>query len=299
MAAVRDLTPSERPRSPLKRALLFLDAIKFQESLFALPFAYTGMLLAASGLPSWDKVLWITAAMVGARTFGMSANRILDRSIDALNPRTAGRHLPTGLLTVTDVALPALAGLALLFVAAWQLNPLALALAPVAAAYLALYSLTKRFTWTANLLLGWALAMAPSAAWIGVTGSLDYAPVLLSTAVALWAGSFDIMYHAQDRDFYEQRGLHSVAQKFGVRAAFVWARALDALALAALAGTGVLLGLAFPYYLGCAGAAALLAYRHTLVSADDMSRMGPTFFRINVYVSALVLAATVAALAVG
>lgn len=299
MAAVRDLTPAGRPRSPLKRALLFLDAIKFQESLFALPFAYTGMLLAASGLPSWDKVLWITAAMVGARTFGMSANRILDRSIDALNPRTAGRHLPTGLLTVTDVALPALAGLALLFVAAWQLNTLALALAPVAAAYLALYSLTKRFTWTANLLLGWALAMAPSAAWIGVTGSLDYAPVLLSTAVALWAGSFDIMYHAQDRDFYRQRGLHSVAQKFGVRAAFVWARALDALALAALAGTGVLLGLAFPYYLGCAGAAALLAYRHTLVSADDMSRMGPTFFRINVYVSALVLAATVAALAVG
>ena len=298
MGAVPDLTGSQRPRSLLKRALLFLDAIKFQESLFALPFAYTGMLLAASGLPSWDKVFWITAAMVGARTFGMSANRILDRSIDALNPRTAGRHLPVGLLNVADVGVPATAALALLFVAAWQLNPLALALAPVAAAYLALYPLTKRFTWTANLLLGCALAMAPSAAWIGVTGSLDYAPVLLSAAVALWAGSFDIMYHTQDRDFYEQRGLHSVAQKFGVRAAFVWARALDGLALAALTGTGVVLGLAFPYYLGCLGAAALLVYKHTLVSADDMSRMGFAFFRINAYVSTLVLAATVAALAI-
>ena len=278
--------------------MLFLDAIKFQESLFALPFAYTGMLLAASGLPSWDKVFWITAAMVGARTFGMSANRILDRSIDALNPRTAGRHLPAGLLNVADVGVPAAAALALLFVAAWQLNPLALALAPVAAAYLTLYPLTKRFTWTANILLGCALAMAPSAAWIGVTGSLDYAPVLLSAAVALWAGSFDIMYHTQDRDFYEERGLHSVAQKFGVRAAFVWARALDTMALAALAGTGVLLGMAFPYYLGCVGAAALLAYKHTLVSASDMSRMGFAFFRINAYVSTLVLAATVAALAI-
>ena len=128
MGAVQDLTISQRPRSPLKRAQLFLDAIKFQESLFALPFAYTGMLLAASGLPSWDKVFWITAAMVGARTFGMSANRILDRSIDALNPRTAGRHLPAGLLNVTDVGLPAAAALALLFISAWQLNPLALAL---------------------------------------------------------------------------------------------------------------------------------------------------------------------------
>lgn len=298
MGAVQDLASSQRPRSLLKRALLFLDAIKFQESLFALPFAYTGMLLAASGLPSWDKVFWITAAMVGARTFGMSANRILDRSIDALNPRTARRHLPAGLLNVADVGVPAAAALALLFVAAGQLNPLALALAPVAAAYLALYPLTKRFTWTANLLLGWALAIAPSAAWIGVTGSLDYAPVLLSAAVALWAGSFDIMYHTQDRDFYEERGLHSVAQKFGVRAALRLARVLDVLALAALAGTGVLLGLAFPYYLGCAGAAALLAYKHTLVSASDMSRMGFAFFRINAYVSTLVLAATVAALAI-
>ncbi len=298
MGAVQDLTISQRPRSPLKRAQLFLDAIKFQESLFALPFAYTGMLLAASGLPPWDKVFWITAAMVGARTFGMSANRILDRSIDALNPRTAGRHLPAGLLNVTDVGLPAAAALALLFVSAWQLNPLALALAPVAAAYLALYPFTKRFTWAANLLLGWALAIAPSAAWIGVTGSLDFAPVLLSVAVALWAGSFDIMYHTQDRDFYEQRGLHSVAQKFGVRAAFVWARVLDGTALVALAGTGVLLGMAFPYYLGCVGAAALLAHKHTLVSAKDMSRMGFAFFRINAYVSTLVLAATIAALAV-
>ncbi len=298
MGAVRNLTTPERPQSLWRRVPLFLDAIKFHESLFALPFAYTGMILAASGMPSWDKVLWITAAMVGARTFGMSANRILDRSIDALNPRTADRHLPAGALSVPDVAVPALAALALLFVSAWQLNTLALALAPVAAAYLALYPFTKRFTWTANLLLGWALAIAPSAAWIGVAGSLGLAPVVLSAAVALWAGSFDIMYHTQDRDFYEQRGLHSVARRFGIRAAFAWARTLDVMALAALVTTGALLDLAFPYYIGCAAVAALLAYKHTLVSPDDMSRMGFAFFRINAYVSAVVLAATIAALAI-
>ena len=298
MGAVRHLTVVERPNSLWRRVPLFLDAIKFHESLFALPFAYTGMILAASGWPSWDKVLWITAAMVGARTFGMSANRILDRSIDALNPRTADRHLPVGSLSVLDVGVPALAALALLFVSAWQLNPLALALAPVAAAYLALYPLTKRFTWAANLLLGWALAIAPSAAWIGVTGSLDIAPVVLSAAVALWAGSFDIMYHTQDRDFYEEHSLHSVARAFGARAAFVWARALDVMALAALVTAGVLLSLTFPYFIGCAAVAVLLAYKHSLVSPDDMSRMGFAFFRINAYVSGVVLAATIVALAI-
>ena len=298
MGTVRDLTSATRPRTLPGRIPLFLDAIKFQESVFALPFAYTGMILAASGFPAWEKVIWITVAMVGARTFGMSANRVLDRTIDAMNPRTANRHLPVGSLKVIDVAVPAAAALGILLLAASQLNGLAFALAPVAAAYLAVYPLTKRFTWAANLLLGWALAIAPSAAWIGVTGSLSGPPVVLSLAVALWAGSFDIMYHTQDRDFHGQHGLHSVAQRFGVEAAFLWARALDVLALAALVVAGIWLDLAFPYYIGCAAVAALLAYKHSLVSPADTSRLGMAFFRINAYVSTTILAATAIALAV-
>ena len=212
---------------------LMLGAINFQESLYALPFAYTGMLLAARGLPTLGQFVWITVAMVSARTVGMAANRIIDRHVDARNPRNAGRHLPSGRLRVADLgALTAVALVVFLF-AAWQLNTLALALAPVAVAYLVFYPYTKRFTWAANLLLGWALAIAPSAAWIGVTGSYGWQPFVLSLAVATWAGSFDILYHTQDRDFYESAGLYSVARRFGVVGAFRLARALDVVRLRA------------------------------------------------------------------
>ena len=188
-----------------RKVPLMLGAINFQESLYALPFAYTGMLLAARGLPTLGQFVWITVAMVSARTVGMAANRVIDRHVDARNPRNAERHLPSGRLRVADLgALTAVALVVFLF-AAWRLNTLALALAPVAVAYLVFYPYTKRFTWTANLLLGWALAIAPSAAWIGVTGSYGWQPFVLSLAVATWAGSFDILYHTQDRDFYEQR----------------------------------------------------------------------------------------------
>ena len=194
------------PDRLLKRIPRFLDAVRFQESVFALPFAYSGMVLAANGLPAWEKILWITVAMVSARTLGMSANRIIDRTIDAQNPRTAMRHLPAGLLRLSDmVALSLIAGV-VFFIAAALLNPLALTLAPVAAAYLIFYPYTKRFTWAASFFLGWALAIAPSAAWIGVQGSLAWAPVVLSTSVALWAAGFDILYHAQDKQFYADRG---------------------------------------------------------------------------------------------
>ena len=221
-----------------RKVPLMLGAINFQESLYALPFAYTGMLLAARGLPTLSQFLWITVAMVSARTVGMSANRVIDRHVDARNPRNAGRHLPSGRLRVADLgALTAVALVVFLF-AAWQLNTLALALAPVAVAYLVFYPYTKRFTWAANLLLGWALAIAPSAAWIGVTGSYGWQPFVLSLAVATWAGSFDILYHTQDRDFYESAGLYSVARRFGVAGAFRLARALDVVAVACVLSLG-------------------------------------------------------------
>lgn len=290
------------PVSAARKTVLFLDAIKFHESIFALPFAYTGMILAvwteSEGMhwyPTLRQFIWITVAMVGARTVGMSANRIIDRYIDAQNPRNASRHLPSGKLTVRDMVLLTLASLVVFIFAAYQLNTLALALAPVAVAYLIFYPYTKRFTWASNLLLGWALAIAPSAAWIGVTGSLTWQPTLLSLAVALWAGSFDILYHTQDYDFQKQSGLHSVASRFGIVGAFRWARIMDILALIALIALGIWLGLALPYYIGIALATAFLVYKHRLVSPHDLSSLGMAFFRINAYVSMTMLLATLAA----
>ena len=289
MAEARDLAASDRL---LKRIPRFLDAVRFQESIFALPFAYSGMILAADGWPTLEKFLWITVAMVSARTLGMSANRIIDRSIDAQNPRTAMRHLPAGLLRLSDmIALSLVTGI-VFFIAAALLNPLALTLAPIAAAYLIFYPYTKRFTWAASFFLGWALAIAPSAAWIGVRGSLDWAPVVLSTSVALWAAGFDILYHAQDRRFYAAHRLHSVSQRFGIAASFRIAQTLDVLAVCCLLAVGVMLDLSFPYYAGCVVAAGVIAYKYRMVSPDDLSRMGVAFMRTNAFVSLSVFAGT-------
>ena len=285
MERVRDLSPVGTPPPLVKRVPLFFAAVRFEETVFALPFAYAGMVLAADGLPTWHQFAWITVAMVSGRTLGMSANRIIDRHIDARNPRTAGRHLPTGVLKLYDMVALAAMSLVVLLVAAAQLNTLALALSPLAIGYLILYPYTKRFTWTANLALGVALAIAPAGAWVGVRGALSWEPVLLAGAVALWAGSFDILYHVQDRDFYVDRGLHSVAQRFGVQAAFRWARTLDALAVVTLVALGLGMELAYPFFVGCALAVGLLVYKHRIVSPDDLSRLGMAFFRINAYVS--------------
>lgn len=284
------------PASAGRKLALFIDAIKFHESIFALPFAYTGMILAADGLPSLHQFIWISVAMVGARTVGMAANRIIDRYIDARNPRNASRHLPTGKLSVRDMTLLTLVALAVFVFAAAMLNPLALALSPVAIAYLIFYPYTKRFTWASNLLLGWALAIAPTAAWVGVTGSLAWQPVLLSIGVALWAGSFDILYHTQDYDFQKREGLHSVATRFGIIGAFRFARIMDGLALIALLALGLWMSLSWTYYIGLALAAGFLIYKHRLVSPDDLSKLGMAFFRINAYVSTTMLAATLIAL---
>lgn len=290
------MNAASMPASAGRKLALFIDAIKFHESIFALPFAYTGMILAAGGLPALGQFIWISVAMVGARTVGMAANRIIDRYIDARNPRNASRHLPTGKLSVRDMTLLTLVALAVFVFAAAMLNPLALALSPVAIAYLIFYPYTKRFTWASNLLLGWALAIAPTAAWVGVTGSLAWQPVLLSLGVALWAGSFDILYHTQDYDFQKREGLHSVATRFGIIGAFRFARIMDGLALIALLALGLWMSLSWPYYIGLALAAGFLIYKHRLVSPDDLSKLGMAFFRINAYVSTTMLAATLIAL---
>ena len=294
MEQVRNLTQS-KSRSFVRRLPLFPAAVRFQETIFSLPFAYAGMVLAADGLPMWRQVIWITVALVGARTLGMSANRIIDRHIDARNPRTVLRHLPAGLLSTRDMMVLMLVSTCVFLFAAWQLNTMALVLAPVAAVYLIMYPYAKRFTWGANLILGWALAIAPAAAWIGVRGNLSWEVVLLSAAVAMWAGSFDILYHVQDVNFYTCNRLCSVAQRFGVRAALRWARTMDGVAIILLVSMGVIMDLAYPYYTGCIVAAGLLVYKHRLVSADDLSHMGVAFFRINAYVSTSVFVAVMVA----
>ena len=284
------------PLSTLGKAPRLMSAIRFQESLFALPFAYTGMLLGAQGLPGWREFAWITVAMIGARTFGMSANRIVDRHIDARNPRNAGRHLPAGLLSAADMAALAVLSLGVFMFAASQLNMLALVLAPAAAAYLLLYPFTKRFTWTANLLLGVALAIAPAGAWIGVSGALPGEALLLSLAVALWAGSFDIIYHIQDMDFYTTSGLHSVASRFGMKTAVRAAAALDVLAVGCLVALGIWMQLGLAYTVGLGGAVAALTVKHVVISSGDSPRMGAAFFRINAIVSSCILAGVLVAL---
>ena len=301
MEGVRILISDAATRPFWRKAPMFLDAIKFQESAFALPFAYIGMALAdvyagGDGFPGWRVFVWITVAMVSARTVGMSANRVIDRHIDAKNPRSAQRHIPMGLISAPEMTAMAIIAFAVFMFAAYQLNTLALALAPVAAAYLVFYPYTKRFTWTANLLLGWALAISPSAAWIGVNGSLSGEPILLSLSVALWAGSFDILYHTQDYEFQRENGLNSVASRFGVAAAFRIAQTLDVMAVACLACLWFWMSLGWPFLVACGVASCILWYKYRLVSPNDLSKMGVAFGRINAYVSMTMLVGTVAAI---
>lgn len=271
---------------------MFLSAIRFQESVFALPFAYTAMILAAEGLPTIFQFCWISVAMVAARTVGMASNRVIDRHIDAQNPRNASRHIPSGKITARDMVILTVVSLGIFIYSAYSLNLLAFLLSPLAAAYLVLYPYTKRFTWLSNILLGWALAIAPAAAWIGVKGELSWEPVILSLGVALWAGSFDILYHTQDHDFHRKAGLHSVASRFGINIAFRMAKVMDALAVTALLLVGIMLELSWPYFVGVILAAALLVYRHSLISPSDLSRMGVAFMRINAYVSITIMVGT-------
>lgn len=278
------------------RLLLLLDAIKFEHSIFALPFAYIGMVLAARGFPAWDDILWITVAMVGARTLAMAANRIADAHFDALNPRTAGRAIPRGLLTRWDMAALGSAGLVVLFFAAWMLNPLCLQLAPVAVVVLVGYSWTKRFTWLSHAVLGIADGMAPAGGWIAVTASVDPPAVLLALAVAFWIAGFDLIYACQDVEFDRKFRLHSVPARFGVAAALWSSAAAHAATVALLALVGLLLGLGWLYWVGLALALALLVHEHALVRPDDLSRLDVAFFNVNGYVAVIVFVFTVGGL---
>jgi 4-hydroxybenzoate polyprenyltransferase len=259
--------------------------IKWEHSIFALPFALCGAMLAAGGLPSLHQLAWIIVAMVAARSAAMAFNRLADASIDAANPRTSARALPAGHLTSTFVATFVVISSAIFIVAASQLNRLALWLSPVALAVLLLYSYTKRFTRWSHLVLGFALGIAPSAAWIAVRGSLDPRILLLTAAVMFWVGGFDVLYACQDLDFDRQTGLYSVPRFLGIGSALWVARAFHIVMLLLLIALLHAFGMGKIAIIGVAIVTALLIYEHSLVSATDLSRLNAAFFTLNGVIS--------------
>jgi 4-hydroxybenzoate polyprenyltransferase len=269
-----------------------LEMIKFSHTVFALPFALTGMVLAARGLPGPGTVLWILAAMVGARTAAMAWNRIADAAIDARNPRTADRHLPAGTVRPGEAWVLTLGGVVLLLVSARALNPLCLQLSPLALAVLFLYPYAKRFTAWCHYLLGLALAAAPLGAWVAVTGQWSWRIVPLGVAVLVWVAGFDILYALQDLEFDRAEGLHSVPQRLGVGRSLRLAGRLHVLLTALLVLQIPLFGLGWTYALGVLAVAALLLYEHALVTPNDLSRMDAAFFTMNGVISVVVFAAT-------
>ncbi len=270
-----------------------LEMIKFEHSVFALPFALTGALLAARasrhGWPTLRQVAWIVVAMVAARSAAMTINRIVDLRYDRENPRTSKRALATGELSVSFAWMFTMVAVGLFLVAAWRLNRLALELAPVALAVLFFYSFTKRFTNWSHLFLGFALGISPAAAWIAVTGGLDLRILILCAAVTLWVGGFDVLYACQDVDYDRSAGLFSVPKRFGIASALLIARAMHVGVVALLASLAASFALPWPAWLGVVVVAALLAYEHSLVKADDLSKLDAAFFAVNGYISFLFL----------
>lgn len=278
---------------PLARVGVLLEMIKFQHTVFALPFALMAALAASGGRLEGRALLWILVAMVGARTSAMTFNRIVDRRIDALNPRTAGRALPAGAVSVAEAWTMLAVATALFVVAAWQLNRLALALSPVALAVIWGYSYTKRFTKWSHAALGLALAIAPVGAWIAVTGGIAPAPLWLAAGVLAWVAGFDIIYSLSDIEFDRRQGLHSMPSRWGPERALMVSGAMHAFCALAFAMFGWAAGLGAAYFVGVGLALVGLGYEHSIVSPKDFSRVDAAFFNVNGYISIGLLIATV------
>jgi 4-hydroxybenzoate polyprenyltransferase len=277
-------------KSLLGRIRTTLEMIKFEHSVFALPFALTGAVLAVRGWPTLRQVLWIVVAMVGARSAAMTFNRIADLKFDVLNPRTRQRALPRGQLSLRFAAGFTVVSCGVLVLAAYELNPLAFKLSPLALALLLGYSYTKRFTSFSHLVLGACLGLAPVAAWIALRGDVKPSVLILGVAVMFWVAGFDLIYACQDVEFDRSQGLRSVPARFGVRAA-LWLSALLHVAMLGLLVTVARMeNLGLLAFLGLAAVAALLAYEHGLVRPSDLSRLNAAFFNINGYVSVLFFA---------
>ena len=269
----------------LQNLRVTLEMIKWEHSIFALPFALCGAMLAAGGLPTPHQLVWIVVAMVAARSAAMAFNRLADAAIDGANPRTSTRALPAGRLTPAFVATFVIISSAIFVIAAAHLNRLALRLSPVALAVLLLYSYTKRFTRWSHLVLGFALGIAPSAAWIAVRGSLDPRILLLTAAVTFWVGGFDVLYACQDFDFDRKSGLYSIPRFLGISGALWVARAFHVVMFLLLIALLMVFGLGKLAIAGVVVVAVLLVYEHSLVSADNLSKLNAAFFTMNGVIS--------------
>jgi 4-hydroxybenzoate polyprenyltransferase len=267
-----------------------LEMIKWEHSIFALPFALCGAMLAAGGLPAWRQLAWIVVAMISARSAAMAFNRLADASIDATNPRTATRALPVGELTPAFVSTFVLVSCGVFVLAAAELNRLTLLLSPLALAVILLYSYSKRFTRWSHLFLGFALGIAPTAAWIAVRGSLDPRILLLTAAVTFWVGGFDVIYACQDYDYDRSHGLHSLPRYLGIRNALVVARLFHLVMLGLLIALIVTFGLGKLAFVGAIAVAGLLLYEHALVRHDDLSKLNAAFFTMNGVISVVFFA---------
>ena len=287
---------AENEMSPMKsffqRLKIILEMIKIQHTVFALPFAFMGALLGARGLPTAPQAFFILLAMVGARSAAMAFNRLVDARVDAINPRTADRALPRGLVSTGFTLGFIVASSLVFFLAAARLNPLALHLAPVALAVVLGYSYAKRFTWASHLILGAALGLSPVAGWIAVRGEVAATPLVLGVAVLFWVAGFDILYALQDEEFDRKTGLHSLPVRLGRARAMALAKHLHILASLGFLLTGWLAGLGWLYYTAAAAAGLLLWWEHRLLSPQDLTRLNHSFFTLNGTVSLVLGLAT-------
>jgi 4-hydroxybenzoate polyprenyltransferase len=269
----------------MRIARLYYRLVKFEHTIFALPFAYVGAFLAVDGIPSAHDLLWITLAMVGARSLAMALNRLIDARIDARNPRTATREIPSGALTTWAVVAFCLAALALYLVAVWQLDPLVRWLSPIPVIAFVVYPYLKRFTWLCHLWLGAVDGLAPVGAWAAIKGQLPWPAWALGAAVAAWIAGFDLFYALFDVEIDREQGLHSWATRFGERGAFAGARALHLTTIALLVAAGIGLDVGVLYWVGVGAVGALLLYEHSLVRPGDLRRLDTAFFTMNGVIS--------------
>ncbi len=269
------------PSGPSGKLAAFAGLLKIEHTVFALPFAYAGALLAARGIPPWPVLAWITLAMVAARSTAMGLNRLIDRDLDAVNPRTAARHLPRGILSPREVLFFSVGSALVLGLSAWALNPLCLAFFPLAMFFLVAYSYTKRFTWACHFFLAAAQFFAPFGAWIAVTGRLSWPPVVLGLGMGLWVGSFDLLYALQDMEHDRRVGILSIPARFGPAAAVHLSRILHGISFLSLLLLYFWLGLGPWYLAGVLVTGVLLVWEHSLVSPADLSRLNTAFFTIN------------------
>lgn len=275
---------------------VFLEMIKFEHTIFALPFAFMGAVLGSvvefGHLPSWAQIGWIIVAMVGARSAAMGLNRLIDKAIDLKNPRTANRAIPAGLLSVGEVLLFIIVSFVLLFWAAANLSALAMKLLPIAVFMTVIYSYTKRFTWLCHVILGLTIALAPLGGWVAVTGTIDFSAMVLYISVAFWTAGFDVIYACQDADYDRKEGLHSIPSRFGIGPALMIARAFHLITAAGLMSLFLITDLSWWYFAGLIISYAIMFYEHFIVSPNDLSKLNTAFFTMNGVLSVVVFCFT-------